>query len=96
MTTVVQMLLLFLIICAIAVSVTRSLLGSVIIYMTFSMVMSIVWILIKAPDLAITEAAVGSGITSLLFFLTLKRIRAIDARKKQEETSARAEEAGEE
>jgi uncharacterized MnhB-related membrane protein len=95
MTTVVQILLLFLIVCAIAVSVTRSLLGSVIIYMTFSMVMSIVWILIKAPDLAITEAAVGSGITSLLFFLTLKRIRAIDARKKQEETSARAEEAGE-
>lgn len=34
----------------------------------------------ESPDLAITEAAVGAGITSLLFFLTLKKIHAIDAR----------------
>ena len=30
------------------------------------------------PDLAITEAAVGAGITSILFFLTLRRINLID------------------
>ena len=29
------------------------------------------------PDLAITEAAVGAGITSILFFLTLKKIHAL-------------------
>lgn len=80
MTAIVQLMLAFLIVCAIAVCVTRDLLTSVIIYMSYSMVMSIIWITLESPDLAITEAAVGAGITSLLFFLTLKKIHAIDAR----------------
>ena len=78
MTGIVQLMLVFLIACAIAVCVSRNLLTSVIIYMSSSMVMSIIWIVMESPDLAITEAAVGAGITSLLFFLTLKKIHAID------------------
>ncbi|MDY5000808.1 MAG: hydrogenase subunit MbhD domain-containing protein, partial [Lachnospiraceae bacterium] len=35
------------------------------------------WVILESPDLAITEAAVGAGITSVLFFITLKKIRAI-------------------
>ena len=31
----------------------------------------------ESPDLAITEAAVGAGITSILFFVTLKKIHAM-------------------
>ena len=77
MTIVTQMMLLFLIVCAIAVCLTRNLLTSVIIYMGYSMIMSIIWITLESPDL---EAAVGAGVTSLLFFLTLKKIHAIDAR----------------
>ena len=61
--------------CALAVSLTRKLLTAVIIFMSYSLAMSVVWIVLKAPDLAITEAAVGAGITSILFFLTLDRIR---------------------
>ncbi len=80
MTIVTQMMLLFLIVCAIAVCLTRNLLTSVIIYMGYSMIMSIIWITLESPELAITEAAVGAGVTSLLFFLTLKKIHAIDAR----------------
>ena len=93
MTFVTQLMLLFLIVCAIAVCLTRNLLTSVIIYMGYSMIMSIIWITLESPDLAITEAAVGfvpmhlsseaavgAGIMSLLFFLTLKKIHAIDAR----------------
>ena len=76
MTIVTQMMLLFLIVCAIAVCLTRNLLTSVIIYMGYSMIMSIIWITLESPDLAITEAAVGAGVTSLLFFLTLKKIHA--------------------
>ncbi len=59
--------------CAVLVSVTKRLLRAVIIFMAYSVVMSVVWIFLEAPDLAITEAAVGTGITSILFFLTLKR-----------------------
>ena len=89
MTGIVQLMLVFLIACAIAVCVSRSLLTSVIIYMSYSMVMSIIWIVIESPDLAITEAAVGAGITSLLFFLTLKKIHAIDARNEVRARHAR-------
>jgi uncharacterized MnhB-related membrane protein len=45
--------------------------------MAYSLVMSVIWILLESPDLAITEAAVGAGVTSVLFFVTLKKIHAI-------------------
>ena len=80
MSIIIELMLLFLIVCAIAVCLTRDLLTSVVIYMAYSMIMSIVWIVLESPDLAITEAAVGAGVTSLLFFLALKKIHAIDAR----------------
>ena len=89
MSIIVQLMLLFLIVCAIAVCVTKDLLTSVVIYMAYSMIMSIVWITMQSPDLAITEAAVGAGITSLLLFLTLKKIHAIDARNQVRERHAR-------
>ena len=69
-------LLMFLVVCAIAVSFSRNLLNSILIFMSYSLVMSIIWILLESPDLAITEAAVGAGVTSLLFFVTLKKIHA--------------------
>ena len=72
-------LFIFLIVCAISVSFSRNLLNSIIIFMSYSLIMSIIWILLESPDLAITEAAVGAGITSILFFVTLKKIHAIVA-----------------
>lgn len=69
----------FLVVCAISVSLSKNLLNSILIYMSYSLVMSVIWILLESPDLAITEAAVGAGITSLLFFVTLKKIHAIGA-----------------
>ena len=94
MTGVTEMLLLFLIGCAIAVSVTRDLLTSVIIYTCFSMIMCIIWIILESPDLAITEAAVGTGITSLLYFLTLKKIHAIDVKNRAEKSAEKQEKDG--
>ena len=68
------LLLIFLIVCAIAVSISSSLINSVIIFMSYSLVMSVIWVLLRSPDLAIMEAAVGAGVTSVLFFLALRRI----------------------
>ena len=70
--------------CAIAVSFSKNLLNSVLIFMSYSLMMAIVWILLESPDLAITEAAVGAGVTSLLFFVTLKKIQAIKEEKGHE------------
>ncbi len=67
-------LLTFLLVCAIAVSLTKNLLTSVVIFMSYSLVVSILWLLLRSPDLAITEAAVGAGVTSTLFFVTLQNI----------------------
>ena len=69
--------LVFLLVCAIAVSFSKNLLISVVIYMAFSLIMAIIWLILESPDLAITEAAVGAGVTSILFFVTLKKIRSI-------------------
>ena len=72
-------LLILLIICAIAVNLSKSLLQSVIIFMSFSSIMCILWILMRSPDLAITEAAVGTGISGTLFLMTLKKLRSEDS-----------------
>lgn len=77
MTVFTCILLLFLIVCAIAASLSKNLLNSILIFMSYSLIMSIIWILLESPDLAITEAAVGAGVTTVLFLVTLKKIHAI-------------------
>ena len=77
------MLLLFLIACAIAVSFTKRIISAVVIFMSYSLVMSILWLLLESPDLALTEAAVGAGVTSVMFFLTLKRINTMEEAKNE-------------
>ena len=78
------LLLIFLIVCAVAVSLSKNLLNSVIIFMSYSLVMAVIWVLLQAPDLAITEAAVGAGVTSILFFLALRRVGQLGHRKDEE------------
>ena len=89
-------LLAFLILCAVAASFSKNLLNSVLIFMAYSLVMSVIWMLLESPDLAITEAAVGAGITSVLFFVTLNRIHSMfkNASEKKEEKPAENTENG--
>lgn len=78
------LLLIFIIACAISVALSKNLLVAIVIFMSQSLAMSVIWIMLQSPDLAITEAAVGVGIDSLLYFVTLKKIHAIDIEKEQE------------
>jgi uncharacterized MnhB-related membrane protein len=76
---IVRIILLILLIgCAVAVNLTPSLLQAVIIFMSYSSIMCVLWVLMESPDLAITEAAVGAGISGILFMVTLKKIRRED------------------
>ena len=75
-----------LVICGICTCLSRNLLVCLIIFMAYSLIMSVVWALLMAPDLAVTEAAVGAGISSVLLFLTLKKIRDIREAAKHEKT----------
>ena len=79
------LLLVSLIVCAVSVAVIRDLLTSIIIFMSYSLFMCVIWVLLQSPDLAITEAAVGAGVTSILFFVTLKKIRAIRREEDRDE-----------
>ena len=86
------LLLVFIISCAVSVSLTKNLLTALVIFMGQSLAMSVIWILLESPDLAITEAAVGAGITSLLLFVTLKKIHAIDIQKGTDKTTNNVQE----
>ena len=91
MSTVFRLLLLAgLLVCAVATALVKKPLRAVI-YMAYSIIMSVIWILLEAPDLALTEAAVGAGITGILFFLTLRRIDRIDRDADVEETQGEEE-----
>ena len=72
------LLLVLLLGCVIGVNLARSLLQSVLVFMAYSSVMCVLWILMESPDLAITEAAGGAGVSGMLFLLTLKKLREID------------------
>ena len=78
-------LLVFLVVCAVASAVSRRYLVTVIIFMSYSLIMSILWVILQSPDLAITEAAVGDGVTTILFFVTLRKIHLIDEEEEDEE-----------
>ena len=82
-------LLILLIVCAVGVNLGKSLLQAVIIFMSYSSIMCILWVLLESPDLAITEAAVGAGISSVLFMLTLRRIHTEDLRLEALQQEAR-------
>ena len=78
-------LLLGLIFCALATACTKKLLTAVVVYMSYSLMMSVVWVILQSPDLAITEAAVGAGVTSILFFVTLKKIHKVGEEEDDEQ-----------
>ena len=40
-----------------------------------SLLASVQYLLLAAPDVAMTEAAIGSGLTTFLFFFVLARVR---------------------
>ena len=75
MTALECILLLLLLITGVLAPLQKHPLIMVIIFTTFGLVMSVIWMLLQAPDLAITEAAVGTGVSGVLFYLCLRRIR---------------------
>lgn len=67
-------LLAALVLCALSIVCCRNLETAILIFMSFSLILSVLWLVLQAPDLAITEAAVGAGVDTIVFFLTLKLV----------------------
>ena len=89
MMPIKAILLAFLVIAAVSVCAMKRLLASVIIFASCSVITSVLWILLSAPDLAITEAAVGTGIMGVLFFVVIKRIRVIEEEEEWKKNAGR-------
>jgi energy-converting hydrogenase B subunit D len=66
-------MLLLLIATAVTVARARDLVAAVVTFALYSLVLCLVWQHRGAPDVAITEAAVGAGVTSVLFLLTIAK-----------------------
>ncbi len=69
------MLLSFLIVCAIGVAYIRDLLSAVILFSAFGLIMAIIWQQLGAPDIAMVEAALGTGVASLLMIAAISKTR---------------------
>jgi len=69
------LLLLFLIVCAVGVAYIRDLLSAVILFSSFGLIMAIIWQQLGAPDIAMVEAALGTGVASLLLIAAISKTR---------------------
>lgn len=72
-------LLVFVLACAIATALLRDVIASIIAFGAYSLGIAIIWVLLQAPDVGLTEAAVGAGVMTILFLLTVaKTVRPTD------------------
>ncbi len=53
----------------------KNLLSAIISAGVISLLASVIYLLLAAPDVAMTEAAIGSGLTTIIFIFTLKKIK---------------------
>ena len=70
-----HMIFILLVVCSIAAVNSKDLLSAVIIYSSYSLLMSVLWLLLAAPDVALTEASLGAALTSMLMITTIGRTR---------------------
>ncbi len=76
MGTALNLALIVLLLTTAILAVTaRDLLAAVIIFSVYSLIMALMWQRLQAPDLALTEAAVGAGVTTVLFVVTIFKTR---------------------
>lgn len=69
------LLLLFLIVCAIGVAYIRDLLSAVILFSAFGLIMAIIWQQLSTPDVAMVEAALGTGVAALLMIAAISKTK---------------------
>lgn len=72
-TPIEFVLLAFVLACALAALALDDVLASVLSFAVYSLGLSIIWVFLQAPDVALTEAAVGAGVMTIFFLVTLAR-----------------------
>jgi multicomponent Na+:H+ antiporter subunit B len=73
LTAIEAVLLTFALASALATVVLRDVLAAIVAFAAYSLGLALVWVVLRAPDVALTEAAIGAGVTTVLFLLTITR-----------------------
>lgn len=68
----------FLVVIAIAVSYVKDLLYAAILLGAYSVIIALIWLMMSAPDIALTEAAAGIGMTTLMIAVITKIGRKVE------------------
>ncbi len=60
-------------------TLSRDLFKSIVLFITFGLVLALTWVRLEAPDVALAEAAIGAGITGALLLGALARLESTPA-----------------
>lgn len=73
MTVLATILIAVMIAAAVATSVFKDLMNAVIACAAVSLIASVLFYLLDAPDVAMAEAAIGAGLTTAIFVLAIRK-----------------------
>ena len=73
MSLVAYTLAIFILLTAVTTALFRDVLSAIVVFGAYSLGMAILYTLLLAPDVAMTEAAIGAGVTTILLLLTIAR-----------------------
>ena len=74
MEWVVLMIVVVMLVSALAVLLLKNFMAALAALSVVSLGMAVLFVILRAPDVAMTEAAIGAGLSSLLFALALRRL----------------------
>ncbi len=74
MTWLVAIIVVLMLGAALAVLMLKNPVGAVAAASVVSLALSVLFVILRAPDVAMTEAAVGGGLGSLILALSLRRL----------------------
>jgi uncharacterized MnhB-related membrane protein len=73
MILVVSLLVVLMLVGAVAASIFRDLISAVIAAALVSLIASILFYFLQAPDVAMAEAAIGAALTAAIFIIAIRR-----------------------
>lgn len=59
--------------CAVGAALLDDVLAAILAFAAYSLGISVLWVVLQAPDVGLTEAAVGAGIMTILFLLAVAK-----------------------
>lgn len=70
-----------LVLVAILIVFSKNIIKTIIYLSVLSMIAAVAFVLLKAPDVAVTEIVIGSGLITFLFLFTIKSVKKVGETK---------------